>query len=155
MSYKPNSKPVALSRWSDGQWWLALLAAPLFWMLLASGGVPLVGPDWISVQPGVFIMLALVYPVLEEIVFRGLIQDGLAKRLQPWRFSLFSKANLLTSVAFTALHFVQHPPMWAAGVFLPSLLYGHFRERHLGLFSPILLHAFYNGGYFALFGAIS
>lgn len=149
-----SNRPVILSRWSDGQWWLALAAAPVCWGLFASTGAPVVGFGWILSQAQLFILLALVYPVLEEIVFRGLIQDSLDRRLQAWRFGLVSKANLITSLIFTALHFSQHPPMWAVAVFLPSLVFGHFKERHAGLVSPIILHAFYNSGYYALFGAI-
>ena len=81
-----------------------------------------------------------------------MIQDSLSRRLQAWRFNLLSKANVLTSLLFTALHFFSHSPLWAAAVFLPSLVFGHFRERHNSLVSPIILHAFYNGLYFSLFG---
>ncbi|MDX1497490.1 MAG: JDVT-CTERM system glutamic-type intramembrane protease [Salinisphaeraceae bacterium] len=140
------------NRWRDWQWWLALGAGPLFCLVLIVAGLDVVGPDWIAGAILTFLLLALVYPVLEEIVFRGLIQDSLSERLTIWRFQLISKANLLTSLAFTALHFFSHPPLWAASVFLPSLLFGYFRERHNSLVSPITLHAFYNSVYFALFG---
>ena len=62
----------------------------------------------------------------------------------------FTLANLATSVLFTALHFVSHPPLWAAGVLLPSLLYGYFRDRHDSVYPAIALHVFYNAGYFLL-----
>lgn len=140
-------------RWRDAQWWLALAAGPLFCLSLISAGIPAPGPGWIVGAPLTFLLLALVYPVLEEIVFRGLVQDSLSRRLNPWRFRLISKANLLTSLVFTALHFFAHPPLWAASVFIPSLVFGHFRERHGGLVSPIVLHAFYNSVYFALLGS--
>lgn len=99
-----------------------------------------------------FVWPALLMPVLEELAFRGWLQTELLSRW-PRRLGPLSHANLLTSVVFTALHFIQHPPLWAAGVFLPSLVFGHFRERHAGLVSPMLLHAWYNAGYFLLFTA--
>ncbi len=140
-------------RWQDSQWWLALFAGPAFYAVLMAAGTPYTSPAWITSQLLLFILLALVYPVLEEIVFRGMLQEGLASRLTAWSSGPVSKANLITSLVFAALHGFSHAPLWAAAVFFPSLLFGHFRERHAGLTSPILLHAFYNSGYYALFGA--
>ena len=140
------------NRWQDAQWWLALFAGPAFYVLLIAAGFAYSGPAWVAVQPLLFVVLALVYPLLEEIVFRGMLQDGLSQRLTPWTQGPISKANLITSLIFAALHGFSHTPLWAAAVFLPSLVFGYFRERHSGLASPILLHAFYNSGYYALFG---
>lgn len=139
-------------RWADAQWWAALAAGPVLCGLLLTSSDSYFDPAWIVQRPEVFLLLALVYPVLEEIVFRGLIQGSLSQRLAAWRRGPVSKANLLTSLLFAVLHGFSHPPLWAAAVFIPSLVFGHFRERHGGLTSPILLHAFYNGVYFALFG---
>ena len=61
-------------------------------------------------------------------------------------------ANLLTSLLFTALHFINHAPLWAAAVFFPSLVFGFFKDRTGKLAAPIILHVFYNSGYFWLFG---
>lgn len=141
------------NRWHDAQWWLALLAGPAFYCLLIAAGFNYAGPKWIAAQPLLFAVLVLVYPILEEIVFRGMLQEGLSRRLKPWVFGPISKANLITSLVFCGLHVFSHAPLWAAAVFLPSLVFGYFRERHAGLVSPIILHAFYNGGYYALFGA--
>ncbi|MGB1581275.1 MAG: JDVT-CTERM system glutamic-type intramembrane protease MrtJ [Nevskiales bacterium] len=141
-----------VNRWRDWQWWLALAAGPLACLAFVAAGLQLRGPGWITQAGLTFFLLALLYPLLEEIVFRGLIQDSLNERLARWRFRLLSKANLVTSLLFTALHFFSHPPLWAASVFIPSLVFGHFRERHNSLISPIVLHAFYNSVYFALFG---
>ena len=72
-------------------------------------------------------------------------------RLKPWRLGPLSHANILTSVLFTALHFINHPPLWAAAVLFPSLVFGLFKDRSGGLAAPIILHVFYNSGYFWLF----
>lgn len=151
---RPDRRPSVgpTSRWADDQWWLALLACPVgLWLIdQLEGGAT--APAWILQAPLVFLSLTLIYPVLEELAFRGLIQDQLTGRLRPWRWRLFSKANVLTSLMFAGLHGFQHAPLWAAAVMLPSLVFGHFRERHASLISPIMLHAFYNGAYFATFG---
>jgi hypothetical protein len=59
-------------------------------------------------------------------------------------------ANLTVSVIFVALHFLTHPPLWAFGVLFPSLLFGYFRDRHHSVYPSMVLHVFYNAGYFLL-----
>jgi membrane protease YdiL (CAAX protease family) len=60
-------------------------------------------------------------------------------------------ANVLTSLVFVAAHFFYSHWIWALLVFFPSLVFGYLKERHQSLVSPIIMHAFYNGGYFWLF----
>lgn len=79
-------------------------------------------------------------------MFRGLIQGWLRGRMRA------AAAILVTSVLFSALHFFSQAAVWAAAVFVPSLVFGHFRERHGSLAAPIVLHCWYNAGYFWLFG---
>ena len=59
-------------------------------------------------------------------------------------------ANVLTSIAFAAVHLYAHPPLWALAVFFPSLVFGYFRDRSGRLEGPILLHIGYNASYFML-----
>jgi len=90
--------------------------------------------------------------VLEEVVFRGIVQEMLFR--QPWgrrEVGLLSVANLITSILFAGSHFIHHPPLWAILVFFPSLIFGYFKDRYQRLYVPILLHVFYNAGYFLLF----
>jgi len=102
-------------------------------------------------------MLIVVYPVAEELVFRGLMQDWV--RNLPWgqaQFVGITCANGITSVLFVGCHFFSHPPLAAASVLAPSLVFGYFRDRYSGqipmhLLSPMLLHVWYNAGYFLLF----
>jgi membrane protease YdiL (CAAX protease family) len=61
-----------------------------------------------------------------------------------------TQANLTSSALFTTLHFTSHAPLWAIGVLLPSLLFGYFRDRHDSIYPAIVLHIFYNAGYFLL-----
>lgn len=143
----------------------AFLAAPLvwavlYWVLKLPGGTLLqastnrnlmavvtAGSLWL-----VLLKAVLVYPVLEEIVFRGALQGWLLERPVLNKFKgLISLPNILTSVAFTGLHFINQPPLWAALVFIPSLVFGWSRENSGGLTLPILLHIWYNAGFYFLF----
>lgn len=138
--------------WRDSHFGAALMAAPLFWAGLWFIYPPQFDALWPLYAPLQFLLLALIYPVLEEMVFRGMLQGTLYQ--QPWgRTSLgpVSIANLLASLVFTAFHFIYHAPLWAALVLGPSLLFGYFRDRYHSVLAPIILHVFYNAGYFWLF----
>ena len=142
---------VALAK--DTLFYLALLAGPLFWLALFHLLDPGLRWDWPLHRPGLFLMPALVYPVLEEIAFRGLLQELVRDHISTASIGPLTVANLLTSVLFAAAHLFYHAPSWAALVFFPSLVFGFFKERTGALTAPILLHAFYNAGYIWLFSA--
>jgi uncharacterized protein len=130
----------------DWQFIAALIAGLIFWLVLAidTGSVHGVAAPLLAV-----LSLCVVQPVIEELVFRGVIQgELLRKRWGAKKWLSVSHANWATSVAFTSLHFLSHPPLWAASVFIPALLFGHFRERHNSLYPPLCLHIYYNTGYF-------
>lgn len=143
--------PAALSK--DCLFLMALLAGPLFWLALYKLSPPHLHWDWPLHHPGLFLMPALIYPVLEEIAFRGLLQELVREHVSRASFGPLSHANLLTSAVFTALHFLNHPPLWAAPVLFPSLVFGFFKDRTQSLAAPIILHMFYNSGYLWLFSA--
>lgn len=134
----------------DPLFWLALLAGPGACLLLAAlpgvGWAPGVPPAWWP-----FLLSVLVYPVVEEWLFRGELQPLIA-RWRAGRWGPLTLANGLTSILFAALHLFFHPPLWAVAVFLPSLIFGWFRERSDGLVAPIALHGGYNAAYFLLLG---
>jgi|SRR5690625_1023464 len=148
-SFEGNTVPGRLLDW---KLWLALAAGPAVWFALALIVHPGFRPGWPLAKPWVFITLCLIYPVLEEIVFRGLLQDWLAQRFKRRALYGLSAANVVTSLIFAALHFIYHPPLYAALVLFPSLVFGYFRERHATLATPIALHIWYNAGYFFIFG---
>jgi hypothetical protein len=139
---------------ADRQFILALLAGVVVWL-----GFWLVVPGWLPslgfhANFLIFLSLVLWQPVLEELLFRGIIQGQFLARA--WggkmRWGL-THANLLTSVLFVLAHTLYHPPLWAFAVFVPSLVFGHFRDRYGSIYPALLLHVFYNAGYFLL-GAI-
>lgn len=138
--------------WHDGQFLVALLAACPYWGALYAYSSPRLHLSWPVEMPTTFLSVALVFPVLEELVFRGFVQERLHNHLHGG-IGRISHANLITSIIFALLHLIEHPPMWAAAVFIPSLVFGYFRDRSGGLGAPIALHVFYNSGYFWLFGS--
>lgn len=136
----------------DDQFLAILATALLFWVVLYTWMLP--ETDWLLplTQPLAFLLVVLVYPVLEEIVFRGALQGALRKYLGTKAWHGFTWANVITSILFSVAHLPFRPPLTALLVFVPSLVFGYFRDRHRSLKSPIFLHVFFNTGYFWLFG---
>ncbi len=138
--------------WRDRAYLAALVAAPVFWVLLYILGVP-TSESKPALKP--YLMIALVYPLLEEIVFRGGLQAMLLERpLFKKSQCQISLANVLTSILFAAMHLINQAPLFAASVFFPSLIFGWAWERHQTLLSPMLLHVFYNAGFVYLFASV-
>lgn len=137
--------------WLDPHFLIAVLAAGVYWSGLYLVTRP--DPDWFWPfhTPMAFLYPALIYPVVEEMVFRGVVQEWLQQKKPGLAVGAISIANLITSLVFTGLHFINHPPLWAAAVFIPSLIFGYFKDRSGGLGSPIALHVLYNSGYFLIF----
>ncbi|RKY04353.1 MAG: hypothetical protein DRP66_11835 [Planctomycetota bacterium] len=79
--------------------------------------------------------LAVGVPVLEEFLFRGLIQSTARSYLNsPW------PAILITSFVFALMHPVSH---WPA-IFVLSVAMGYSYERSGSLFRPVFIHIFFN-----------
>jgi len=96
-----------------------------------------------------FLSLVLIQPVIEELLFRGAIQGYLLQTsFGGWSLHGVSIANVLTTILFAAAHLVYQPPIWAAGVLVPSLFFGYFRDRTGSVVSPIVLHISFNGMFF-------
>lgn len=137
----------------DRQFLFALVLGVAVW-----GVAWFVVPHFFTRLPqGDYVLIASVIlwqPLLEELLFRGVIQ-GQAVR-QKWGKASYcgvSGANLLTSGLFVLSHLVYHAPIWAMAVFMPSLVFGYFRDRYKSVWPGLALHVFYNAGYF-LIGAL-
>lgn len=135
----------------DRQFVLALLAGMVVWLAFW-----LVFPGLLQAVPlcaNVPLLLSLVLwqPVLEELLFRGVVQGQF--RLGVWggekRWGM-THANLLTSVLFVFAHAFYQPPLWAVAVFVPSLVFGYFRDRYGNIYPSMALHVYYNTGFFCL-----
>jgi len=140
-----------LPSWYDPLLPLALAAGPASWLLIYLVLLPPVQWDWPLLQPWAYLLPVVAYPVVEEMVFRGLLQELLQQYLGGRALGPLSMANLVTTALFTLLHFIYHPPLWAALVFLPSLVFGFFKDRTGRLVVPIILHVFYNAGFIWIF----
>jgi len=100
-----------------------------------------------------FLSLVVWQPALEEFLFRGCLQGQLGQ--QSWgrqRWCGITAANGCTSLLFAVGHYWSHPPLWAAAVLFPSLIFGYFRDRYTSIYPCMVLHGFYNAGYFGLSG---
>lgn len=126
----------------------ALLAAVPVWAALGLWAGP-----WLRAPAGLWAWcsLLLVMPLLEEWVFRGLLQGQLLRVIVvnglPRRWGPVTWANGLTTLAFVALHLPTQPLLWALAVAAPSLVLGHLRERLASVWPAIGVHAVYNTGF--------
>lgn len=85
------------------------------------------------------LVMVLVAPVLEELLFRGYL-------FRAWRHTRLGLTGtlLLTSLLFTAIHGAQYHFLQLAFVFVLSLILGIARERSGSVLLPMLLHALNN-----------
>jgi hypothetical protein len=125
--------------WRDARFAAAFVAAVPVWWLLA----PHIGTARAASSLAATVLL---YPVLEELCFRGLLQGWLLQRLGHATRAGLSGANLITSLAFAGAHLMAQPPAWALATLLPSLVFGWVRERFGRVLPAIALHAYYNAG---------
>ncbi|MGD8310912.1 MAG: JDVT-CTERM system glutamic-type intramembrane protease [Chromatiales bacterium] len=135
---------------------------PMFWLAAAGGAVVAFGLRlWAPLDhslpniqlPWIVVSAVLVYPVIEELIFRGFLQGHILRFSYGSRsLSGITLANLLSTGAFTLIHFVHNPPVWAASTAAPSLVFGFFRDRHGTVYPCVALHSAYN--FFYLLAAV-
>jgi membrane protease YdiL (CAAX protease family) len=128
----------------DAHFVAAAVAAIPVWLGLgmALGGRMQVVAGWSA-----WVSFVLVLPVVEELVFRGLLQGQLLRLSSARRIGPLTVANLCTTAGFVLMHMAKQPPYWALAVALPSLVFGHLRERFGSVWPAMLLHALYNAGF--------
>lgn len=129
----------------DAQFYLALAAAPAVLAALAALLPPAPAP--VPLGMPLVLSMALWQPLVEELLFRGVLQGQLERMCRARRPGGISCANCATTLLFALAHLVHHAPLWAAAVIAPSLVFGYFRDRHRQVYPAFLLHAFYNGCY--------
>ena len=147
-----NSKLTNILVTLKVQYGVALTAAPIFCVLYNHfDSSNAVNHLWFLQQPTTFFLLIVFYPIIEELAFRGVIQEFLGKQFSS-AFNLFgiSIANILTSVLFVGMHLFHHPLIWALATFIPSLVFGYFKEKFNHILPSIILHIFYNLCYFLI-----
>lgn len=128
--------------------WAMGLALPVWGALGWLAGAHMQAPaTWV-----IWLSLVLAQPLLEELAFRGLLQGQVlrltARQVLPRRWGApVSLANVLVTVAFVLLHLRSQPLAWALSVAVPSLVFGHLRERFASIWPSVGLHAYYNLGF--------
>lgn len=134
VKWRPQAKgPVGAALAGAGLGWAATVLMGWAWLtfLRKHGDLPAgldLGRVWLVA------LAVLAAPVVEEILFRGLVYQGLRQTLTPLR------AALLSSVLFT----IVHPELSAPGVFLLAMVNAVLLERTGRLWPGILVHAGYN-----------
>ncbi len=134
---------------------IAFTIAPIFWAFFYLFTHQVSNLTWPIAFPREYLTQAMLLPVLEEIVFRKILQGHLYEL--PWgqkSWCGISNANILVSILFGCFHLIYHSYVWAIAVILPSLIFGYFRDCYRLIKPSIALHIFYNAGYFWLFGRV-
>lgn len=128
--------------------WIAMSAGPIVVAILSFVQAPNTTKYVDDINYYWFIIsFVFVYPVLEEYVFRGMLQTYLLKKTNK-QFPFLSLANIITSLVFSLTHLVYRNPIVGGLVFIPSLVFGYFREKYHSVIPAMLLHVSYNSCYF-------
>ncbi|HIG62054.1 MAG TPA: JDVT-CTERM system CAAX-type protease [Gammaproteobacteria bacterium] len=128
----------------------AMIGALFVWAVALSLGI-VSGPVLVlhSLDWSLFLTLCIVVPILEELVFRGMLQGYLRQFDRGQKAILgISAANLLTSLLFMSLHWLNRDGYSALLVFLPSLYLGLVRDRTSSIPMCILIHILWNLGWY-------
>ena len=93
--------------------------------------------------PFIFVGIAILTPLVEEILFRGALQSFIRKHLGP------NSAIWITAICFAFFHYTPEQKLANAlivgSLFPLALLLGFLFEKQRSLFCPILLHSLFNG----------
>jgi uncharacterized protein len=130
--------PDAPPAWRPALWlWCVLVAAPplLAWIWLRLTH-PLLPCD----SSWVWAKWILISPLLEEIVFRGLLQSGLIRGWRTWRMPRWP-AVAIAALVFAAFHGVNGGAAYFLAVFAAGVAFGYVYSQSRNLIYPILLHA--------------
>ncbi len=134
---------------TDWHFWAAIILGPIVWLALWwLTGKPV--PDGIAVN--VLLTAVILYPIIEELAFRGFIQTLLLEKpvFRNIMALKITNANIATSFLFASFHLFNQPPLWAASIFFPSLVFGYLRDRYNAVVPSIVVHAWYNLGFLLL-----
>lgn len=87
------------------------------------------------------LMVVVAAPIVEEVMYRGLLQDLLRRReMPPW------VAITATSIVFALMHWSAAEPNAVVALFVLSMGFGWIYERTGRLAAPIAMHALFNAG---------
>lgn len=86
------------------------------------------------------ISAVIAAPLIEELVFRGVLQTSLMRLLKGQRWP----AMVITALVFSAIHAWAVPTHGLVPLFVLGLVFGYLYERTGSLITPILAHAVFN-----------
>ena len=135
--------------------WGSILLAPALVLCtwLATGL-----PQELQYQPKTrtVLLIILLIPLCEEIVFRGLLQNELASYGRLRRTLLgISWDNLISSTLFTVVHALYFENLLLLTIEFPALLFGYFYSQYRRLIYPVLLHIWYNTNGLLIYSMVS
>ena len=131
---------------SDARFYIALLLGCL---IAASGGAFYAQNKTLPpFSTQVLINLILLYPCIEEILFRGFLHDAIQRLCgSHLRYANISLNNLLVSLLFCLAHSSVWTWPWLGLLLFPSLIFGWAKERYNTLPPCIMLHGAYNSAW--------
>lgn len=131
---------------------LAVIVAPIIWLGLYAFERPHIDLSWPIYNAWPFLTFVFLFPLLEELAFRGFLQEYF-QRWQIGRLDFYgiTVANVGCSTLFVISHLFYHSLIWSFAVILPSLLFGYCKDRYRSVVPCVLLHWFYNSGYYLIF----
>jgi uncharacterized protein len=93
---------------------------------------------------GVTTLLAVIAavvmaPLVEEVVFRGVLFQGLKRRLGLW------PGAVLSGLLFAIVHVEVSQPVYSSGLFFLGVLFAWTMHRFGSLLVPLVAHAAFNG----------
>lgn len=91
-------------------------------------------------------LAVVVYPLLEEFIFRALVHERLLKGAVMNSTALgVSVANVCVALMFGALHALTRTPVLGALVVIPALVIGfHYEDHRNNWWVAAFLHAWFN-----------
>jgi len=145
---RTRTGPTAPAPGARRFWWACALGAAPIAFAVAAAGYPMA-----TMNPPRDLALLTLWSVLEEVVFRGVLQPALARAFERRQMrtgsSALTLANVVTSALFAAFHLWRHPLAVALGVFTLSLIYGKARELSGHWWPAAALHAGFNVALYA------
>lgn len=143
----PFTERVAWRDWDGDRqfWWLAVGVGPLYglisgWLL---GLLEPQSEQWLKLPthfPAIgmaFLVIVILGPAVEELLFRGWIFTGLRSRLP------FGLTALITATLFALAHY-ESTFTYAIAVFPMGLLLSYVRERYGTIKATIVVHGLFN-----------
>jgi len=86
------------------------------------------------------LILLIVSPILEELVFRGLLQDFVLKKIKNIFFSI-----VIVNLLFMLTHYrINHSLSYLSVVFICGIIFSVVKVYYSRIVYPILVHSYYN-----------